>query len=67
MHLRYVAEAMGANGLSSMPVVDPATGKVAGLVTEADLLLARQRAYLRENERSRVLRMRWPFSKGKPV
>jgi len=62
-HLRSLAEQMAATGLGCMPVVEQETGKVAGMVATPDLLKARQKAKLRETERSQVLRLRWPFTK----
>jgi hypothetical protein len=42
-------------------VID-AMGKFVGIITIDDLLSARSRETLRENDRTRVLRVRWPFS-----
>jgi CIC family chloride channel protein len=59
--LRAVANSMAASKLTHYPVIDDG-GKFAGIVTIEDLLAGRSRERLRENDRSRVLRMRWPFS-----
>jgi CBS-domain-containing membrane protein len=59
--LRSVANLMASSKLTRYPVIDGA-GKFAGIITIEDLLAGRSRERLRENDRSRVLRMRWPFS-----
>ncbi len=59
--LRAVASGMAASKLSHYPVVD-GNGKFAGIITIEDLLTGRSRESLRESDRTRVLRMRWPFS-----
>jgi CIC family chloride channel protein len=58
--LRTVANAMAESKLTHFPVVG-ADGKFAGIVTIEDLLAGRSRESLRESERTRVLRLRWPF------
>jgi len=58
--LRHVAEIMADNKLSHYPVIDD-DGKFAGIITIEDLLAGRTREVLRETNRDRVLRMRWPF------
>ena len=63
--LRAVANSMAATKLTRYPVID-ADGKFVGIVTIEDLLTGRSRERLRENDRSRVLRMRWPFSAAQP-
>jgi CBS domain-containing protein len=59
--LRSVANLMAASKLTRYPVID-SDGKFAGIVTIEDLLAGRSRESLRESDRTRVLRMRWPFS-----
>ena len=61
--LRRVANAMAESKLTRYPVVNGA-GKFVGIVTIEDLLMARTKETLREEERSRTLRPRWPFSKS---
>src|SRR6185312_1557303 len=58
--LRSVATTMAASKLTRFPVIDH-DGKFAGIITIEDLLTGRSRESLRESNRSRVLRMRWPF------
>ena len=58
--LRQVATLMADNKLSHYPVIDE-NGKFAGIITIEDLLAGRSREALRETDRNRVLRMRWPF------
>ena len=66
--LRQAANEMAATKLTSFPVADPA-GKFAGIMTINDLLQATTRATQRDNDRMRVLSVRWPFSgrAGGPV
>jgi chloride channel protein, CIC family len=72
--LRYAAEKMAGSKLRSFPVVD-AFGKLVGILNIEDLLEARGKESLRNSERQRVLRLRWPFGRsqrdqpeiGKPV
>jgi predicted transcriptional regulator len=59
--LRTAAAAMAETRLTRFPVID-AMGKFVGIITIDDLLSARSRETLRENDRTRVLRVRWPFS-----
>jgi CBS domain-containing protein len=61
--LRQVATMMADNKLSHYPVVDE-VGKFAGIITIEDLLAGRTQQALRETNRDRVLRMRWPFGKA---
>jgi CBS domain-containing protein len=62
--LRQVATMMADNKLSHYPVIDE-DGKFAGIITIEDLLAGRSREALRETNRDRVLRMRWPFGGAK--
>jgi chloride channel protein, CIC family len=61
--LRYAAEKMAKSKLRSFPVVS-SSGKLVGILNIEDLLEARGKASLRNSERQRVLRLRWPF--GRP-
>jgi CIC family chloride channel protein len=63
--LRTVANSMASTKLTHYPVTDR-TGKFSGIMTIEDLLVGRSRERLRESDRSRVLRMRWPFSPTQP-
>ena len=56
---------MAASKLTHYPVIR-GDGKFAGIVTIEDLLMGRSKEGVRENDRSRVLRMRWPFSHTQP-
>jgi CBS domain-containing protein len=59
--LRSVANLMASSKLTRYPVI-ASDGKFAGIITIEDLLTGRSRENLREHDRTRVLRMRWPFS-----
>lgn len=59
--LRHVAAAMADSKLTRYPVLDD-DSKFVGIVTIDDLLLARGKERQREFNRTRVLRLRWPFS-----
>jgi len=59
--LRSVANKMAASKLTRYPVVD-AAAKFVGIITIEDLLTGRSRESVRESDRTRVLRLRWPFS-----
>jgi chloride channel protein, CIC family len=56
--LRAVAERMATGGVFVLPVVEPGTEKLLGLVAAEDLLLGRERAYHRE---TKLERPRMPF------
>ena len=64
--LRAVADAMAESKLTHYPVTE-ADGRFAGIITIEDLLIARSREKLRDSERTRVLKMHWPFSAAQPV
>ncbi len=56
--LRTVAERMASRRLFVLPVVEPDTGKLLGLLNAEDVLAGRTRAHDRE---SRYERLRMPF------
>jgi CIC family chloride channel protein len=58
--LRSCAATMAESKLTSFPVVS-ADGRLAGVVTIEDLLKGRKEQTHREEDRERVLRLRWPF------
>ena len=58
--LREAANLMAETKLTRYPVLNE-EGKFAGLLTIDDLLEGRSKEQLRENQRDRVLRIRWPF------
>jgi H+/Cl- antiporter ClcA/CBS domain-containing protein len=60
--LRVVVFRMAETGLTRLPVIDAATGRLAGMISLHDLLLARVRSLNEERRRERVLRLRIPFS-----
>ena len=58
--LRLVAILMAETKFTHLPVVDRG-GKFAGIITLEDLLVGRARENVREQDRERPLRLRWPF------
>jgi len=64
--LRIVVNRMAETGFTRFPVVEQGdTGKLAGMISLADLLRARTRALEEERKRERVLRIRLPFNTGR--
>ncbi len=63
--LRVAVTEMGKNNVTALPVVRTSDGKLMGLIQIADLLQARTKAGLRETERERVMRPRWPFASAR--
>ncbi len=63
--LRSAAEKMSATGLMAYPVIDRA-GNFAGILNVSDLLQARGQVAQRESQRTRILRIRWPFRNPDP-
>jgi H+/Cl- antiporter ClcA/CBS domain-containing protein len=61
--LRSAAEKMANLKLRSFPVMDD-DGNLAGILNIEDLLEARGKQSLRDSERTRVLRPRWPFGRN---
>lgn len=59
--LRSAAEKMAEMKLRSFPVINE-DRVLVGILNIEDLLEARGKATLRERERERVLRLRWPFA-----
>ena len=62
--LREVVLRMAETALTRLPVIDPATGQLAGMVSLRDLLLARVKNLNEERVRERVLELRLPFRNG---
>ncbi|MDE1176093.1 MAG: chloride channel protein [Edaphobacter sp.] len=60
--LRTAAEMMANLKLRSFPVLDD-DGILLGILNIEDLLEARGKQSLRDSERNRVLRLRWPFGR----
>ncbi|HVU84834.1 MAG TPA: chloride channel protein, partial [Puia sp.] len=61
--LRSIADRMAANNVGVLPVVDPAEGgKLCGMITQFELLAARDRILQEERKRERVLKI-WSISK----
>jgi len=54
---RAVAEEMATTGVTTMPVVDRATGRICGSVSANELLAGRRRAVVRESERHRPFQL----------
>jgi H+/Cl- antiporter ClcA len=63
--LRAVVYRMAETGLTRMPVVDGGSGKLVGMISLDDLLLARVRSLNEERHRERLLELRFPF-RSKP-
>ena len=63
--LRAVVFRMAETGFTRLPVVDSHGGKLAGMISLRNLLLARVRNLNEERQRERVLRLRLPF--GRPA
>jgi len=61
--LRSAAERMAELKLRSFPVIND-SGGLMGILNIEDLLEARGKASLRDRERNRVLRLRWPFGRA---
>jgi chloride channel protein, CIC family len=59
--LRVVVFRMAETSLTRMPVVEKQTGKLAGMISLRDLLMARVRNLNEERQRERVLQLRLPF------
>jgi H+/Cl- antiporter ClcA len=58
--LRIIADRMAANHVGVLPVVDsPEKGKLCGLITQFELLAARDRILQEERKRERILTL-WP-------
>ncbi len=64
--LRAIVFRMAETGLTRMPVVEEGTGKLAGMISLEDLLLARVRAFKEERHRERLLELRLPFRGPRP-
>jgi len=60
--LRVVVFRMAETGFTRMPVLDPETDKLAGMISLDDLLLARVRNLNEERRRERLLQLRFPFN-----
>lgn len=60
--LRSAAEKMAELKLQSFPVIND-DGGLMGILNIEDLLEARGKASLRDRERNRILRLRWPFGR----
>jgi CBS domain-containing protein len=52
---------MAETGLTRMPVVESDGGKLVGMVSLEDLLMARVRNLNEERQRERILELRFPF------
>jgi CIC family chloride channel protein len=59
--LRVVVFRMAETGLTRMPVIESDSGKLVGMVSLEDLLLARVRNLTEERHRERLLELRFPF------
>ena len=59
--LRVVVFRMAETGFTRMPVVENESGKLVGMISLEDLLLARVRNLNEERHRERPLQLRFPF------
>ncbi|MFN7998756.1 MAG: chloride channel protein [Bryobacteraceae bacterium] len=59
--LRVVVHRMAETGFTRLPVIERDTGKLTGMISLQDLLLARVRSLNEERHREQVLRLRLPF------
>src|SRR5665213_4582401 len=59
--LRVVVFRMAETGFTRMPVVESESGKLVGMISLHDLLLARVRSLNEERHRERLLLLRLPF------
>ena len=59
--LRAVVFRMAETGFTRLPVIESHNGKLAGMISLRNLLLARARNLYEERQRERVLRLRLPF------
>jgi CBS domain-containing protein len=59
--LRVVVFRMAETGFTRMPVVENESGKLLGMISLDDLLLARVRNLNEERHRERPLQLRFPF------
>ncbi len=59
--LRVVVFRMAETGFTRMPVVESESGKLVGMISLDDLLLARVRNLNEERRRERILKLRFPF------
>ncbi|MBV8731436.1 MAG: chloride channel protein [Acidobacteriia bacterium] len=58
--LRAVVMRMAETGFTRMPVIERLTGRLAGMISLRDLLMARVRSLHEERQREQVLRLRLP-------
>ncbi len=65
--LRLVVLRMADSGFTRMPVVENETGKLVGMISLDDLLLARVRNLNEERHRERPLQLRFPFRSKHPA
>jgi chloride channel protein, CIC family len=59
--LRVVVFRMAETGFTRMPVVEKKSGRLVGMISLEDLLLARVRNLNEERHRERLLQLRFPF------
>ena len=59
--LRVVVFRMAETGLTRMPVIESESGKLVGMISLDDMLLARVRNLTEERHRERLLELRFPF------
>jgi H+/Cl- antiporter ClcA/predicted transcriptional regulator len=64
--LRVVVFRMAETGLTRMPVIESEGGKLVGMISLDDMLLARVRNLAEERHRERLLELRFPFRDQHP-
>ena len=57
--MRSIAYRMAEHGITRMPVVEPDSERVLGIITLGSLLQARKRRLLEERVRERVIKIKW--------
>jgi CIC family chloride channel protein len=64
--LRVIVFRMAETGLTRMPVIESESGKLVGMISLDDLLLARVRNLAEERHRERLLELCFPFRDKRP-
>ncbi|HEX4134730.1 MAG TPA: chloride channel protein [Bryobacteraceae bacterium] len=65
--LRVIVFRMAETGLTRMPVLDSESGKLVGMISLDDMLMARVRNLNEERHRERLLELRFPFRSQREI